>query len=87
MIFESKNTDKSEKLNFLQTSKFDDKNNLIRTDNNIKNIETISSQVLPNTNENDIENENFIDENGLLGSEEVIDFGEIDNLGFFSNKI
>ena len=76
----SKNTDKSEKLNFLQTSKFDDKNNLIRTDNNIKNIETISSQVLPNTNENDIKNENFIDENELLGSEEVIDFGEMSEL-------
>ena len=76
----SKNTDKSEKLNFLQTSKFDDKNNLIRTDNNIKNIETISSQVLPNTNENDFKNEDFIDENELLESEEIIDFGEINEL-------
>ena len=76
----SKNTDKSEKLNFLQTSKLDDQNNLIRTDNNIKNIETISSQVLPNTNENDFKNEDFIDENELLESEEIIDFGEINEL-------
>ena len=76
----SKNTDKSEKLNFLQTSKFDDKNNLIRTDNNIKNIETISSQVLPNTNENDFKNENFIDENEPLEFEEIINFGEINEL-------
>ena len=62
----SKNTDKSEKLNFLQTSKLDDQNNLIRTDNNIKNIETISSQVLPNNNENDFKNENFNDANEPL---------------------
>ena len=75
-----KNTDKIEKLNFLQTSKLDDQNNLIRTDNNIKNIETISSQVLPNTNENDFKNENFINENKPLESEEIIDFGEINEL-------
>ncbi len=76
----SKNTDKSEKLNFLQTSKLDDQNNLIRTNNNIKNIETISSQVLPNTNENDFKNENFIDANEPLEFEEIINFGEINEL-------
>ena len=76
----SKNTDKSEKLNFLQTSKLDDQNNLIRTDNNIKNIETISSQVLPNTNQNDFKNENFIDANEPLEFEEIINFGEINEL-------
>ena len=75
-----KNTDKSEKLNFLQTSKLDDQNNLIRTDNNIINIETISSQVLPNTNENDFKNENFIDANEPLEFEEIINFGEINEL-------
>ena len=76
----SKNTDKSEKLNFLQTSKLDDQNNLIRTDNNIKNIETISSQVLPNNNENDFKNENFNDANEPLEFEEIINFGEINEL-------
>ena len=75
-----KNTDKSEKLNFPQTSKLDDQNNLIRTDNNIINIETISSQVLPNTNENDFKNENFIDANEPLEFEEIINFGEINEL-------